>query len=69
MWYNRVCLYVQELPLDQQTLPPISTTPHCPFKDVELNGLGYCTVLLENPKGHMTLSSHQDAETFARQIK
>lgn len=64
---NTIFISEKELPLDQQTLPPISTTPHCPFKDVELDGLGYCTVLLENPKGHVTLSSHQDAETFARQ--
>lgn len=48
-------------------LPPSSLTPHCPFLDIELNGRGYGTVLLQNPKG-CPLVSANDAKALALKL-
>lgn len=58
---------LQELSIVQLKLPSSTFNPHCSSKDIELNGRGYCTVLLENPKGNVLVSESQ-VEDLGRQL-
>lgn len=42
--------------------------PHCPYMDIDLNGRGgYGTILLENPQGHIIVSSN-NAKSLALKL-
>ena len=58
---------IQELSIVQLKLPSSTFNPHCSSKVIELNGHGYSTVLLENPKGNV-LVSESKAEDLGRQL-
>ena len=48
-------------------LPPPSTSPHCQFRDVTVDGGGCVTVLLENPVGCRVVENGREEE-FARKL-